>query len=526
MGDTQCPLCRAKSPKIYLTLYPICIDETTLNFEDTLRTQPPCPSDIVQRLRDDLLIARSDDNSSESLDLYKEKEKLRYKYDKELDFFYDREGILKSVDLLRLPLCPKKRCWWQGKQSPFFSIDALKNHLMHEHSVSYCDICLQHSSAFLAEQRVYTPAELELHKEGRSSFDDKAFRGHLRCHFCRSYLYDTDTFASHMHERHFLCEFCHSADIPNRYFAAPHFLYKHFEKDHYVCKHPDCMQQEMMLRAFGSSIDLHAHMTQFHGVKPSRQNQLQADSFGFRFGFSSDHQNKVAIKHGLTPGLQRMTIEEAKRNLVIFDFGTYQKEVLLWRAPQSTRSPPSESDSMTSHKFVSNLNSVSEGLGDSSSKNSLLKNGKGDSKELQESSRLIERLLKKDGRFEEYRQICSKYIRGEMKSKEFYDSSKKIFGTNTAIAFPSIISSIPDDMRREAIRTLHSTDHSFEWGKGSSILPLEDHEARERSVMSCCYKDVAVDGTKSHRSGFPQSQSTVVHSTAETPAVWNSCAFI
>jgi len=443
MGKDICPICRLNDTKLYLTTSPTLQDECTID----MSTFDP--------------------------------DKLYY--DKDLNTFYESYAILNSIDLLRRNFCPRKECWPGGKQEPFIEFSDLKGHLWHAHGLSYCEVCLKHKPAFLCEQTLYLQDEMDSHMKGECEVDEPSFTGHIYCHFCKIYLYDVDLFVVHMRDQHMTCDICHSKGFPNRYFHNSTTMYRHFEKDHHVCRHPECSDQDMMLRVFGSELELHTHFSRCHNVKSGRRVPMGLEAFGFRYG--NDAQNLEGQTEGPDAAATRA-------NTVTFDFGTNRKEISLLKGQRGNRRNPQGSES-----FISNLAAQ-------------MPNAHITRSHRNENARLwatLRTYLGSEDRLFQFRQKCTDFLNGTMRAAEYHAECRAAFGKNMDKVFPKLVELLPDSMKREALLAIQNTVNTTELGKAeppSAPQASSDSKAQKKTQnkpVDPRYRKAVMSGTSKER---------------------------
>ena len=473
LGSHQCSTCRARTAAVYLTLNPVILDDSNVDFRELLHTNTLSPTGrrSPEKSHDNLLATST--KKKISTDLLDPSHPKGFFFDKDLCFYYKQESILESVNLLRGFYCPRVQCWPNGASQAFSSLQELKDHLRETHQRFYCELCLRFRSAFLSEQYVYSNLSLMQHLNGRWVEDDASFQGHVRCHFCKTHLYDVDFFVAHMRDQHMLCELCHEGDTPNRYFSSPRFLYEHFENAHYICQHPACSQQTMILKVFSTLRDLNEHLTKVHQVRVRKQSNSEVELFNFTYGFTTEHQKQT--ENIATSTTRGMTPEEARTNRILFDFGSYQRENILWKT-----TTPSSSQNVNIGSTTSSPRKLSGGvtkIKDESCSALLphtrvsLPNGFSKGMEKEKANALLWAFTRKklsEGtmmEIETFREHGSDFLRGELKSKKFYDIMREIYGTEIELIFPLILQLVPEGMQREALGSLHDMHQA-------SVAPL------------------------------------------------------
>ncbi|XP_069125054.1 E3 ubiquitin-protein ligase ZNF598-like [Argopecten irradians] len=171
-----------------------------------------------------------------------------------LKIFFEDDSIKKKVDKLLEPSCSK--C----KQTFRFFRD-LQTHMRKEHTLFYCDLCIDHLKIFPFERKFYTRQDLATHRRVGDK-DDSSYKGHPLCHFCDERYMDNDELYRHLRKDHYYCHFCEK-DGCNEYYSDYEDLKRHFKEQHYLCQEEDCVHAQFT-HAFRTEIDLKAHKSSEH----------------------------------------------------------------------------------------------------------------------------------------------------------------------------------------------------------------------------------------------------------------------
>lgn len=186
----------------------------------------------------------------------------------------------------------------------FRNVNGLKHHLRSVHSVSLCEICLEHKKVFILEQKLYNKLQLKQHlHEGCPEVDGvkgmSGFNGHPRCQFCNKFFYGSNELYSHMQQNHFWCDICKKRE-PNKfaYYSNYESLAKHFNEKHYPCQHPDCLEKKFVV--FQSETELKRHVAKEHSGNVSRSQLREASRIPVNFtirGAESSTPNESYTGH-------------------------------------------------------------------------------------------------------------------------------------------------------------------------------------------------------------------------------------
>ncbi|KAJ1932158.1 hypothetical protein GGF37_007150, partial [Kickxella alabastrina] len=152
--------------------------------------------------------------------------------------------------------CPHTQCeyadaeGWRG----------LKDHTRKKHVMQFCDLCLKNKMAFAHEHRLFTKAQLRIHF---ARGDGIGFTGHPECQFCHIAFYDNDQLFEHCRKKHEQCFICTRSGVGRHvYFANYNTLEEHFNRDHFPCKKPECLEKKFVV--FENDIDLQSHDLEEH----------------------------------------------------------------------------------------------------------------------------------------------------------------------------------------------------------------------------------------------------------------------
>lgn len=139
----------------------------------------------------------------------------------------------------------------------------LQSHLRKEHTLFYCNLCIDHLKLFPFERKYYNRHDLAVHRR-QGDKDDSSYKGHPLCQFCDERYMDNDELFRHLRKDHFFCHFCDpegSTEFYNDYSS----LRDHFRDKHFLCQEGACAGHEVRLtHAFRAKIDLQAHTSAEH----------------------------------------------------------------------------------------------------------------------------------------------------------------------------------------------------------------------------------------------------------------------
>ncbi|VTZ70124.1 zinc finger protein, putative [Plasmodium chabaudi chabaudi] len=166
-----------------------------------------------------------------------------------------------------------------------------------EHKKTYCDICVgNNDNNFLFEYNIFLKKNVKAHIEyGEQISENKYKIRHIYCHICSYYLYDFDTYMSHINKYHFFCKFCFNKKNPEIkgvekneiddvvYYDQLHLhVYKDYDNlfAHYKKKHHPCLYEQCIFVVFDNRMDLCLHLAEKHEEKGSNKRNKIAFSIG------------------------------------------------------------------------------------------------------------------------------------------------------------------------------------------------------------------------------------------------------
>ena len=163
-------------------------------------------------------------------------------------------------------------------------VKSLLDHLRNKHRLTLCEFCVDHKRDFVALLPRFTPSQLKSHMAVGDSIET-GFRGHPLCEFCRPRrFYDLTHLHMHLQQDHYKCHVCETQGLANQYFRDYAALEKHFDRQHFLCKDPQCVAARFMV--FENEIDLRAHELSVHGGTSTGSTKIQLQFRVRREGYS------------------------------------------------------------------------------------------------------------------------------------------------------------------------------------------------------------------------------------------------
>ncbi|KAJ3353916.1 hypothetical protein HDU83_006121 [Entophlyctis luteolus] len=196
------------------------------------------------------------------------------KMDKKLSIYFDTMQAFEDVMILLRFNCPDPEC----DESFPGGWNELKKHVRQVHNKFLCDLCTRHKKLFTHEHSMYTQIELDRHFR-KGDANDPSFKGHPKCGFCNIYFYGDDELYEHCRKSHEQCFLCVGVGIRHQYYENYERLENHFQKDHYCCTDPECLEKKFQV--FYSDIDLKAHEIAVHPTKKTARGKGQKIDVNF-----------------------------------------------------------------------------------------------------------------------------------------------------------------------------------------------------------------------------------------------------
>ncbi|ORX46852.1 hypothetical protein BCR36DRAFT_330993 [Piromyces finnis] len=191
-------------------------------------------------------------------------------FNKDRGSYFENEDIRKIVNNMEKYCCPDDECSFVGDDWM-----SLKKHTKNDHDKFLCDICINKKKVFPFEQILYSQDKLIKHKE----------KEHKQCGFCMKRFYDDDDLYDHCKKSYEECQCCKQLGKPNQYFINYGTLSEHFNKEHFVCQHPECLEKKFIV--FPTEFDLKAHEVEEHLQNSGKgKGRYQPIDIGFQYADS------------------------------------------------------------------------------------------------------------------------------------------------------------------------------------------------------------------------------------------------
>jgi E3 ubiquitin-protein ligase ZNF598 len=186
--------------------------------------------------------------------------------------FFPQDFYQTTIQSLLGVHCTVPNCSFGPASPPVHrTVPQLQNHLRQQHRLTLCTVCVDHQRDFVAKLPRYSPSGLSKHRAAE----------HCVCAFCPSQtFYDLTALYVHCQAEHYKCHLCEgNLQIPNEYYRNYQSLERHFDRQHFLCQHPQCLSARFMV--FFSELDYQHHERVVHGIHHSAgSTKLQLE---FRF---------------------------------------------------------------------------------------------------------------------------------------------------------------------------------------------------------------------------------------------------
>ncbi|GAB4855680.1 hypothetical protein Ancab_024302 [Ancistrocladus abbreviatus] len=181
----------------------------------------------------------------------------------------DQYNIIKAMCKLSCSACDKlgRNPRRKGK---FRNIEHLKGHLLHEHELFMCELCLESRKVFICEQKLYSRSQLKKHTQRGDPVVDGSkrercgFSGHPLCKFCQTPFYGDIELYFHLCTEHFTCHIC-QREHPDQYVYYKNYdeLENHFRGVHFLCEDDSCLEKKFTV--FVTEAEVKRHYALEHG---------------------------------------------------------------------------------------------------------------------------------------------------------------------------------------------------------------------------------------------------------------------
>lgn len=236
-----------------------------------LHEDKKCP--ICKQTNDTIIVDKDDSKDFEAYPRWGDEIGAGFVYKNDVGMFFEEEYYNKSIVPLYEFSCNK--CDFKVDDSIFVNQHLNKDeneqggkkkkkprrllldHLRNKHRLSMCQLCIDHKRDFISQLPRFTPSQLQNHLK-KGDGPGSGFNGHPVCEFCRpKRFYDVNFLYQHLHKEHYKCHICEKQGKDNQWFKHYGSLARHFEKQHFLCNHPQCLEARFVV--FENELDLKAH---------------------------------------------------------------------------------------------------------------------------------------------------------------------------------------------------------------------------------------------------------------------------
>ena len=334
-GDGVCVVCAHP-----VTIYAVGHCNHFICFKCSTKIRLLCEEDLCPVCRKELpkVIFSKKRDSYEALNT----PKLIKDRDYDVGVFFADFAIIKEYRRIlehRCPVCHNR--------PPDKTFDQTKAHLRKEHTMFYCDICLEHNRTFTSECKVYNRKDLATHKRIGDP-DDKSHRGHPLCEYCDVRFLDDDKLFHHLRTTHYYCHLCDEGES-NEFYGTYPDLRVHFKAKHYLCEEGACINEEFT-SVFGSQIDFKAHIASVHKDQRSKQQQKKDRQIDLGFQYARREPASSMRGRGAGRGSDRPRPQRNRPSDFVNYSNAFERESDLNRAAAMPKKENENSDKRAANK--------------------------------------------------------------------------------------------------------------------------------------------------------------------------------
>jgi hypothetical protein len=244
-----------------------------------LHDDKKCP--ICKQTNDTIIVDSDDNKTFESYPRWGDEIGAGFVYKSDVGMFFEEKYYNESIVPLYEYSCNK--CDFKVDESIFVNQHLKKDdddnkggkkkkkkprrllvdHLRAKHRIAMCQLCIDHKRDFISQLPRFTPNQLQTHLK-KGDGPGSGFNGHPICEFCRpKRFYDVNFLYQHLHKEHYKCHICEKQGNDNQWFKSYGSMARHFEKQHFLCSHVQCLEARFVV--FENELDLKAHGEFFGG---------------------------------------------------------------------------------------------------------------------------------------------------------------------------------------------------------------------------------------------------------------------
>ncbi|EDV27717.1 uncharacterized protein TRIADDRAFT_21250 [Trichoplax adhaerens] len=183
------------------------------------------------------------------------------------------------------------RCQICITKPTFKNFNNFLGHMKDTHKRYFCYLCIKHLKLFTHERRPYSKPDLNIHLK-RGDSDNKSYKGHPVCKFCKKHYFDDDDLYLHLHNDHFSCHFCPADEYYDNYES----LRAHFKSNHFLCEYDACAD-EKFVNAFSTDIDYKAHLALKHKHLLNRAEERRIRHIDIDLTYSRSNDSRTTGKN-------------------------------------------------------------------------------------------------------------------------------------------------------------------------------------------------------------------------------------
>ena len=259
------------------------------------------------------------------------------------NFYYRDMECLRSVEGNLVIRC--RQCGLT-----FGSLQDLSLHLQ-KHGLKACEVCVKEGRVFSHELQLFKNDTQLLHHQRKE---------HRCCPACSQLIYGEEELRQHCLKYHEICFICEgerrrlgivdlsttkgaeerrrmeqersitlNSNVHAPYYKDVDALHQHFDRAHYPCKEPICVEAKFI--AFATELELKAHVLEVHPIDPSRKIQRSGQTAIRRLDLSFPYQRSSSTRsseHARTEQATASSRVSTPENTISTIFGLIPPELI------------------------------------------------------------------------------------------------------------------------------------------------------------------------------------------------------
>lgn len=351
--------------------------------------------------------------------------------------------------------CSHRSCNGKGqKESLFANATQLRAHGRCDHRAIYCEVCFTGKKSFVSEMPLFS---LDNDRNYSSRLRGHLRKEHPQCRFCRRYYLDDDALYAHLQEAHETCSVCERSGRMHEYFSNFEQLERHYEKDHYVCRHETCRGV-----VFATQIEMQTHEHTRHGdnSRGTRSRTLRVNLqqlHGERDPRSSTFDRDAEIERERQLTRRRNFLSSSVVFSGALNFDDAAEDVPSNQVPpvsSAASSSQTRPPAVTPAPLAGDIARVEVRRPDDGHFHPMVLPRDGE--ELHARNTVLVRSMRgalDAAAYEQFKQTSAQFRAGKISSDEYYDAAVDAFGFRAAIRdfLPELVALLPTPLLREPL---------------------------------------------------------------------------